>query len=99
MIVRTWRGWTKPEDAEAYVRYVQQTGIQGYTKTPGNRGAWAAWRPDGERAEILTISLWDSRDAIVGFAGEDIEIARFYPEDDRWLIDRERIACHYEVPE
>ncbi|MBO0746444.1 MAG: antibiotic biosynthesis monooxygenase [Candidatus Dormibacteraeota bacterium] len=99
MIARTWRGWTRLEDAEAYVRYVEDTGGKEYRQTPGNRGAWVLWRPDGDRAEILTFTLWESRQAIQAFAGDDIQVAKFYPEDDRWLVDRERFARHYEVAE
>ena len=50
-------------------------------------GAWLLYRVDGDRAEILTVSLWELMDAIHGFAGDDIEQAVFYPEDDRsWSI-------------
>ena len=44
MIARIWRGAVRAEDAPAYAAYVQQTGIAGYQRTPGNRGAWAMWR-------------------------------------------------------
>jgi heme-degrading monooxygenase HmoA len=56
-------------------------------------------RLDGERTEFLTISLWDSLEAIVGFAGDDIERAVFYPEDDEFLIDRETSVSHFVVHE
>ncbi len=36
-------------------------------------------------------------DAIHGFAGEDVERAVFYPEDDRFLIDRDLAAHHWVV--
>ncbi len=36
-------------------------------------------------------------EAVRGFAGEDAERAVFYPEDDRFLIERERTTEHYEV--
>jgi heme-degrading monooxygenase HmoA len=39
---------------------------------PGNRGAWMLRRDQGDRTEFLTLSLWDSVDAIRAFAG-DIE--------------------------
>ena len=97
MIARIWRGAVRAEDAPAYAAYVQQTGIAGYQRTPGNRGAWALWRVDGDRAEIVTVSLWESRSAIEAFAGQDIEQAVFYPEDDRYLIDRDLTVRHYEV--
>ncbi len=97
MIARIWRGVVRAEDAPAYAAYVQQTGIEGYQRTPGNRGAWALWRVDGEQAEIITVSLWESRASIEGFAGQDIEQAVFYPEDDQFLIDRDLTVRHYEV--
>jgi heme-degrading monooxygenase HmoA len=60
-------------------------------------GAWVLWRPVGERAEFITLSFWESRDAIRGFAGDEIERAVFYPEDDRFLVERELMVEHYEV--
>ena len=49
------------------------------------------------RTEVLTVSWWESRDAIIGFAGSDIEAAVFYPEDDEYLVHRERTVSHFEV--
>ena len=97
MIARIWRGAVRADDAAAYASYIQETGVEGYRKTPGNRGAWALWRVEGDRAEFVTVSLWDSREAIKGFAGQDIEIAVFYPEDDRFLVERVLTVHHYEV--
>ena len=97
MIARIWRGAVRAGDATAYADYIQQTGIEAYKATPGNRGAWMLWRPDGERAEVITLSFWDSREAIQGFAGQDIGKAVFYPEDDRFLVDRDLTVHHYEV--
>jgi heme-degrading monooxygenase HmoA len=97
MIARIWRGAVRAADATAYASYIQQTGIEGYKATPGNRGAWMLWRVDGEQAEVITLSFWDSREAIQGFAGQDIEKAVFYPEDDRFLVDRDLTVHHYEV--
>ncbi len=99
MIARLWRGWTSLDDADAYVAYVERTGIEGYRATPGNRGAWILRRLHADRAEICTLSFWDSLDAIRAFAGEDVEQAVFFPEDDRYLIDRELRVAHYEVSE
>jgi len=61
MITRIWRGWTRPEDTEAYAEYILATGIVEYRATPGNQGAYLISRPDGERTEFLTISFWDSK--------------------------------------
>ncbi len=97
MIARIWRGWTRPEDTEAYAKYILATGIAEYESTPGNQGAYLMSRRDGDRTEFLTVSFWDTRDAIAAFAGEDIDQAVFYPEDDRYLIDRETTVRHFDV--
>jgi heme-degrading monooxygenase HmoA len=97
MIMRMWRGWTRPDDTEAYASYIKETGIAAYEATPGNRGAYLISRPDGDKTEFVTISFWDSREAIEAFAGADIEQAVFYPEDDRYLVDRETTVSHFTV--
>jgi heme-degrading monooxygenase HmoA len=97
MIARTWRGATRAEDAEAYLDYLNQTGFSEYRKTPGNHGVLGLRRIVNGRAEFLLLSLWDSEDGIRRFAGDDIEKAVFYPEDERFLVDRDDHVSHYEV--
>jgi len=99
MIARIWRGWTKREDAKAYAEYTRAHGLVGYRQTPGNRGAYILQRDNGDRTEIITLSFWDSLEAIKGFAGEDVERAVFYPEDDRYLIARDLTVTHFTVTE
>ena len=100
MIARMWRGVVRADDADDYAAYVQQTGIESYQQTPGNRGAWLLRRPDGDgREEIVTLSFWDSVQAIAAFAGEDIDQAVYYPEDDKYLLERDQHVVHYQVPD
>ena len=98
MIGRIWRGWVRTEDRAAYVDYIERTGLAEYRGTPGNEGAWMLARDhDDGTTEVVTFSFWTSREAIRGFAGDDIGQAVFYPEDDRYLVDRETTVTHYEV--
>jgi heme-degrading monooxygenase HmoA len=97
MIARMWRGAVRRDDADAYAEYIANTGMAAYRSTPGNQGAWMLRRDDGDRSEIVTFSLWDSVDSIRAFAGDDIDQAVFYPEDDRFLVERDRRVRHYEV--
>jgi len=97
MIARIWRGATRAEDGAAYVDYLRDTGLREYRETDGNEGAWVLWRMVSDRAEFVTLSFWESEDAIRRFAGDEIERAVFYPEDDRFLIERESTAAHYEI--
>ena len=97
-IVRTWTGWIRTKDRDAYRDYVEETGISEYRNTPGNLGAQLMYRdlPDN-RTEIVTTSVWDSLDSIRAFAGDDINVAVFYPNDDKYLLDREETVRHYEI--
>jgi heme-degrading monooxygenase HmoA len=99
MIARVWRGLVRAEDADDYAAYVQQTGIESYLQTPGNQGAWLLRRADGDRVEIVTLSFWDSERSIEAFAGQDIDRAVYYPEDERYLLKRDPTVLHYQVPD
>ena len=96
VVVRMWRGAVRSEDRDAYVDYIEQTGMQEYRKTPGNIDAWMLTRDlPGSITEIVTVSRWQSLEAIKGFAGEDIQRAVFYSEDDRYLVERDTTVRHY----
>jgi heme-degrading monooxygenase HmoA len=97
MIARIWRGAVRREDGDAYADYIGETGLAGYAETPGNLGAWLLRRDEGDRTQFVTFTLWDSLDSIRAFAGEDVERAVYYPEDDRYLIERDETVEHYEV--
>ena len=96
MIARVWRGIIRAEHVQPYINYTQATGGSEYKRTPGNQGAWTMSRIDGDRAEIIALSFWDSRKAIEGFAGPDIEHQVLYPEDERYLLAASTIS-HYQI--
>lgn len=97
MIARTWRGATKAEDAEAYLQYLYETGFPAFRDTPGNAGALGLRQVIDGKAVFVVVSFWESEDAIRAFAGQDIERAVFYPEDDRFLVERDDHVTHFEV--
>jgi heme-degrading monooxygenase HmoA len=67
MILRTWRGWTRPDEADRYFDYLMATGVKDIEATPGNRGVLLVRREVDGRAEFLFTSLWDSLEAVKGF--------------------------------
>jgi heme-degrading monooxygenase HmoA len=97
MIARISRGVTREGDVEAYHAYLAGTGLAEYRSTPGNRGVHVLVKREGDRAEWLLLTLWDSWEAVKRFAGEDIDAAVFYPEDDRFLLERGERVEHFEV--
>ena len=97
MIARIWQGATKSDDAETYLDYLHATGFTQYRATPGNRGVLALRRVVDGRAEFLLLTLWESEEAIRRFAGDAIERAVFYPEDERFLIEKDDHVSHFDV--
>jgi heme-degrading monooxygenase HmoA len=97
VIARIWQGEVRRTDADRYADYIRETGFHEYGETPGNRGAWLLRRDDGDTTRFLALSMWNSYDAIRAFAGDDVEAAVLYPEDERYLRPESSSITHYEV--
>ncbi len=83
---------------EEYLDIIERTGMAEYRATAGNLGAQLLTRDLGDgRTELITLSWWEDLDVIRAFAGDDIELAKYYPEDDGFLSDRETTVSHFEV--
>ena len=97
MIARTWHGRVSTEKADSYHAYLSRTGLADYAATPGNRGVFVLRRSDDGVTHFLILTLWESLSAIEAFAGPEYEVARYYPEDDEYLLEREPFVTHYDV--
>ena len=97
MIARTWHGRVPSSKAGAYSEFLRTVAEPDYRRTPGNRAVHMLRRSEGDVTHFLLVTLWDSVDAIKQFAGPDYERARYYPEDDGFLLEKEPFVTHYEV--
>jgi len=98
MIARIWHGKTTISKADAYMEeYFNRTGLHDYQATEGNIGVLVLRQDEGEQAEFLMITLWESKDAIKEFAGDDIIKARYYPEDHHYFAELEQNVAHFDV--
>jgi heme-degrading monooxygenase HmoA len=98
VILRRWTSKIRTQDRAAYVAYVRSTGGDDYSSTPGNLGFQLLLRElDDGTTEIETLSWWVSTEAIIAFAGADFKRARYYREDDRFLLSKPEFVTHYEV--
>jgi heme-degrading monooxygenase HmoA len=97
MVVRIWHGVTAAAKADEYLDYLRATGVPDYRGTEGNRGVYVLRRIEDDRAHFLTVSFWESIEAIKRFAGSNPERARYYPEDEVFLLDFEPTVEHYKV--
>jgi len=94
---RVWHGVTPSSKADQYLDYLNKTGIPDLRATEGNQGVYVLRRIEANRAHFMFLSLWESLYAIKRFTGPDFENARYYPEDDEYLLEREPTVDHYEV--
>jgi heme-degrading monooxygenase HmoA len=97
VIARVWTGRVREEQADAYLAYLKETGVEHCRRTPGNRGVSIQRRIADGVAEFVFTSRWDSWDAIRAFAGADAERAVYYPEDRAFLLELDPHVRHFEV--
>jgi antibiotic biosynthesis monooxygenase (ABM) superfamily enzyme len=99
MICRLWRGWTTPENADAYQRIVHGEVIPGIEarKIPGFRHIDLMKHDLGEEVEFQTLMWFDTLDAIKAFTGEDYEASHVPPRARAVLKRFDERAAHYEV--
>ena len=97
MIARTWQGLVPNNKADAYYEYLRRTGLSAFEQTDGNRGYYVFRKAEQDGTRYMILSLWESMEAIKKFAGKNPDKARFFPEDDDYLIEKELCAEHYEV--
>ncbi len=97
MIGRTWHGWTSFENADAYEALLRAEVLPGIRRVPGFHGALLLRREDGDEMEFVTLTLFESIEAVEEFAGEDVEAAVVPPEARRLLARFDSRSVHYEV--
>lgn len=97
MIARIWHGRTHTAQADAYLAFLQARAIPDYRTTPGNRAVYILRREEGEVTHFLTLTHWDSLEAIAAFAGADIAAAKYYPEDADFLLEYEPNVQHFSL--
>lgn len=97
MIARTWHGRVPTAKADTYYEYLQRSGLADYLATPGNRGLVVLRRDENGVTHFTLTTFWESLEAIKRFAGDDYRIARYYPEDDDFLLEKEPFVTHDEV--
>jgi heme-degrading monooxygenase HmoA len=92
-----WHGRVPTEKAEVYREFVNRRAIPDYQSVPGNISVYILERKEGEITHFITMTFWKDLNAIKGFAGEDVERAKYYPEDKDFLLEFEPTVVHYEI--
>ena len=96
-ITRIWHGITKAESSDQYLEFLERSGVPDYVKIEGNLSVKVLRRMEGNVCHFWTVTEWDNLDSIRKFAGEELEKAKYYPEDSEFLLEFEPHVIHGET--
>jgi heme-degrading monooxygenase HmoA len=97
MIARIWHGWTSNENADAYETLLKTRILPGIHRIKGYGGAHLLRRSGEVETEFITITLWESMEAIRKFAGPEGSHAVVPPEAQELLKRYDQASVHYEA--
>ena len=97
MIARVWRGFAKPEKAEAYRHHFTDTVTPHLKELAGYIAGYLLRKDSGADVEFVALTLWDSLESIKAFTGENPQVAIVEPEARRSLSRFDEVATNYEV--
>jgi heme-degrading monooxygenase HmoA len=97
MIARIWHGMTNMTNLDAYADFLKKTAMPDYKTTAGFKGLTFLRNISNGVANFVLITYWEDMEAIKGFAGLDYEKAKYYPEDNNFLLEFEETVQHFEV--
>ena len=97
VILRYWRGWTTPRNADAYQKIVSEQVLPGITarQLEGYHGAYLLRRDLDNEVEFATVMIFDSFDNVRAFAGDDYETAYVPPAARAVLARFDGKSAHY----
>jgi heme-degrading monooxygenase HmoA len=92
-----WHGRVPASKASAYREFLNTRAISDYQSVEGNLSVHILERKEGDIFHFIALTFWKDWDSIKAFAGADVEAAKYYPEDQDFLLEFEPKVVHYEV--
>ena len=83
--------------ADDYERFLIERAVPDYKSVPGLRKVVFTRRDEGDVAHFLLITIWDSMEGMESFTGGDPYKAKYYPEDDQYLVEKEEHVEIYKI--
>ena len=84
-VVRIWRGRTRRERADEYEAYNYEVGIKPLIEKA--LGAQTFREDRGDETEFMTVSYWESVEAMGAFTGRDPPAIHHLPRDPEFLVE------------
>ena len=96
-IMRLWHGRVPIEKADDYERFLIERAVPDYSSVDGLLKLYFTRKDEGKVAHFLLVTIWDSMESIKKFTGDEPELAKYYPEDDEFLLEKEKYVQMYQV--
>jgi heme-degrading monooxygenase HmoA len=96
-IMRLWHGKVAIEKADEYEKFMIKKAAPDYSSVDGLLKLYFQRKNEETIAHFLLVTIWDSLEAVKNFAGDNPEIAKYYPEDDIFLLEKEEYVSVYQV--
>ncbi len=97
MITRVWRGWTAAANAGTYERFLLDELFPAMRGIGGFHGADVLRRAEGDEVAFITLTRFESLDAIRAFAGEHYEVPVLEPQALALLARYDERAEHFDT--
>lgn len=99
MIAREWKARCPFDQKEGFIKYLYKTGVKDTSGIEGFKEARIFSRDLDDTVEVTLLTFWDSYESIKSYAGDNIEVARLYPEDHIYKLEPDSFVTHYDVIE
>lgn len=96
-IMRLWHGEVAIQKADEYEKFMVDRAAPDYASVDGLLKLYFQRRDKDDIAHFLLVTIWDSLESIKKFAGVRPELAKYYPQDDDFLLKKEKHTSMYEV--
>ena len=96
-IMRLWHGEVSIEKADDYEKFMIEKAAPDYSSIDGLLNLYFQRKDETTKAHFLLVTIWDSLESIKRFAGEEPELAKYYLEDDDFLLKKEKHTSMYNI--
>ena len=92
-----WHGEVAIDQADEYEQFMIDRAAPDYASVDGLLKLYFQRRDEDDIAHFLLVTIWDSLESIKKFAGARPELAKYYPEDDNFLLEKEKYTSMYDI--
>lgn len=96
-IMRLWHGRVSIEKADDYEKFMIERAAPDYGSIDGLLKTYFQRNDKEKESHFLLVTIWDSLETVKKFAGTEHELAKYYPEDDKFLLEKEKFVDMYEI--